>query len=447
MTAFLKSVGLEADGYHGRLSARRRAEAQDRFMADEFKALVATNAFGLGIDKPDIRFVLHYHLPGTTEAFYQEFGRAGRDGDRASSALLYDPEDRKLLRFFQAKSYPNGDDLSNAHHTLKLLHHRPEPPTLPEILAIAPLSAARMKVCLSLFTARGIVRYETGGRYRLHAPGHDPRRAGAGGAVLPRPPGARPAQASGDGRLRGGPRLSLAEAAGLFRRRRIAGRALRALRSLQAEDLNHKGHKEHKEELIFPRCVLCALCGSSLLKGPYRVLPRIDDFADFAHANEVENHADRRCDFAQLQVAAGRRNLLQARQDRSTAAAVHEPDAAQIQDELATVLQRRATARRKSSALPASSSSTSTAMIVTSPIVAIAGCMVVSGVSLLPLAYQVNDALPLIVLTVSHLIDALANEIQAETALATAVKGGCRRRLGVEQLAGVLKRHAGSGRH
>src|SRR5580704_9608070 len=83
LTAFLKSAGLEAAGYHGRLSARRRAEAQDRFMADEFKALVATNAFGLGIDKPDIRFVLHYHLPGTTEAFYQEFGRAGRDGARA----------------------------------------------------------------------------------------------------------------------------------------------------------------------------------------------------------------------------------------------------------------------------------------------------------------------------------------------------------------------------
>jgi ATP-dependent DNA helicase RecQ len=170
LTAFLRSVGLEVDGYHGRLSARRRAEAQDRFMADEFKALVATNAFGLGIDKPDIRFVLHYHLPGTTEAFYQEFGRAGRDGDRASSALLYDPQDRKLLRFFQAKSYPNGDDLTNAHHTLKLLYNRPEPPTLSEILAIAPLSAGRMKVCLSLFTARGVVRYETGGRYRLMRP-------------------------------------------------------------------------------------------------------------------------------------------------------------------------------------------------------------------------------------------------------------------------------------
>jgi ATP-dependent DNA helicase RecQ len=170
LVTFLRSTGLEVDGYHGRLSARRRAETQDGFMADRFKALVATNAFGLGIDKPDIRFVLHYHMPATTEAFYQEFGRAGRDGARASSALLYDPQDCKLLRFFQAKSYPDGDDLVNAHHTLKLLHHRPEPPTVREILAISPLSAGRMKVCLSLFTARRIVRYETGGRYRLICP-------------------------------------------------------------------------------------------------------------------------------------------------------------------------------------------------------------------------------------------------------------------------------------
>src|SRR5262245_22293370 len=171
LTEFLKAVGLEAGGYHGRLSSRRRTEAQDRFMTDEFKALVATNAFGLGIDKPDIRFILHYHMPATTEALYQEFGRAGRDGNRASSALLYDPEDRKLLRFFQAKSYPDGDDLTNAHHTLKLLRKpRRKPPTLAEILAISPLSAARMKVCLSLFSARGIIRYETGGRYRLLRP-------------------------------------------------------------------------------------------------------------------------------------------------------------------------------------------------------------------------------------------------------------------------------------
>ncbi len=170
LTVFLNAVGVPAGGYHGRLSARRREEAQNRFMADEFKALVATNAFGLGIDKRDIRFVMHYHLPGTTEAFYQEFGRAGRDGDRACGALLYDPADRKLLRFFQAKSYPTGDDLTNAHHTLKRLHTKPESPTFAEIMAISPLSASRMKVCLSLFTARGVVRYETGGRYHLLRP-------------------------------------------------------------------------------------------------------------------------------------------------------------------------------------------------------------------------------------------------------------------------------------
>jgi ATP-dependent DNA helicase RecQ len=170
LAAFLQASELAAGGYHGRLSAKRRAEAQDRFMNDDFRALVATNAFGLGIDKPDIRFVLHYHLPGTTEAFYQEFGRAGRDGDRAISSLLYDPEDQKLLRFFQTKSYPGGDDLNNAHHTLKLLHKRPQPPTLADIQAISPLSPGRMKVCLSLFTARGIVRYEAGGFYRLLRP-------------------------------------------------------------------------------------------------------------------------------------------------------------------------------------------------------------------------------------------------------------------------------------
>jgi ATP-dependent DNA helicase RecQ len=170
LTTFLNAEGLTVDCYHGRLSARRRAEAQDRFMADQFKALVATNAFGLGIDKPDIRFVLHYHIPGTTEAFYQEFGRAGRDGDRAYTALLYDPQDNKLLRFFQSKSYPDGDDLTNAHHTLKLLHKPRKAPTLAEILAISPLPEGRMKVCLNLFTARGIVRYERGGHYRLMRP-------------------------------------------------------------------------------------------------------------------------------------------------------------------------------------------------------------------------------------------------------------------------------------
>jgi ATP-dependent DNA helicase RecQ len=170
LTGFLEGKGLSVAGYHGRMAGKRRTEAQDRFMNGQVRAMVATNAFGLGIDKADIRFVVHYHLPSTVEAFYQEFGRAGRDGEPAGCTLLYDPADRKLQRFFQGGRYPEELDLINAHHTLKRLMDRPEPPTLEEVQAISPLARSRMKVCLALFINRNIVKSEPGGRYRLLRP-------------------------------------------------------------------------------------------------------------------------------------------------------------------------------------------------------------------------------------------------------------------------------------
>ena len=80
VTRLLEAEGLPVAPYHGRLGARVRHETQDRFMAGELKAIVATNAFGMGIDKADIRFVFHYDMPGSLESYYQESGRAGRDG-------------------------------------------------------------------------------------------------------------------------------------------------------------------------------------------------------------------------------------------------------------------------------------------------------------------------------------------------------------------------------
>jgi ATP-dependent DNA helicase RecQ len=100
--AELTAAGLEAAMYHGRLGARQRRENQDRFMAGRLKTIVATNAFGMGIDKPDIRFVVHYAIPGSLEAYYQEAGRAGRDGEPADCTLLFNIQDRRIHRYFIA---------------------------------------------------------------------------------------------------------------------------------------------------------------------------------------------------------------------------------------------------------------------------------------------------------------------------------------------------------
>ena len=98
--AALEAAGVAVAKYHGRLGPRARRENQERFMAGELKAMVATNAFGMGIDKPDIRFVVHYAFPGSLEAYYQEAGRAGRDGERARCILLFDIADRRTHKYF-----------------------------------------------------------------------------------------------------------------------------------------------------------------------------------------------------------------------------------------------------------------------------------------------------------------------------------------------------------
>ncbi|MEA3449729.1 MAG: RecQ family ATP-dependent DNA helicase [Patescibacteria group bacterium] len=100
LTQYLIENDIEALSYHAGIDPEDRKWVQNSFMDNKIRVIVATNAFGLGIDKADVRFVIHYDMPGTVEAYYQEAGRAGRDGKPSFCLLLYNSRDRALHEFF-----------------------------------------------------------------------------------------------------------------------------------------------------------------------------------------------------------------------------------------------------------------------------------------------------------------------------------------------------------
>ncbi|MGH7655535.1 MAG: RecQ family ATP-dependent DNA helicase [Gemmatimonadaceae bacterium] len=166
----LTHAGVRAEAYHAGLDDARRREVQNAFMSEQVRAIVATNAFGMGIDKKNVRLVVHHAMPGSLEAYYQEAGRAGRDGATADCYLLHAFQDRFTHEFFIKAACPEREVVTSVYYAAC---NRSEPDGSLALDAASLAAAAKGKITdreaeasLRILTAAGAVSVSEASRTR-----------------------------------------------------------------------------------------------------------------------------------------------------------------------------------------------------------------------------------------------------------------------------------------
>ena len=152
---WLSTRGVSAEAYSGDVESERRIDVEDRLLRNELKAVVATSALGMGYDKPDLGFVVHYQAPGSVVAYYQQVGRAGRGVDRAEIVLLRGTEDRRIQDFFISQAFPRRELVERVLERLDAADG--DGATAAELMAEVNLGRSRIDAMLKVLDVEGAV--------------------------------------------------------------------------------------------------------------------------------------------------------------------------------------------------------------------------------------------------------------------------------------------------
>jgi ATP-dependent DNA helicase RecQ len=169
VATFLAANGISALAYSGEQDSDDRIATEDRLLRNDVKAVVATSALGMGYDKPDLRFVVHYQAPGSVVSYYQQVGRAGRGVDHADIVLLRGGEDRRIQDFFIEQAFPDRERVATVLGELGAAGD--EGRTTRELMAVVNLGMGRLEAMLKILDVEGAVRRD-GSRWRA-VPGTD----------------------------------------------------------------------------------------------------------------------------------------------------------------------------------------------------------------------------------------------------------------------------------